>query len=477
MTGPFPETMDYIGHNAPSRIEAEIYDLVVHGEIPDEIAGAWYQSVPDPQYPPLLGTDTYLSGDGMVRMLRFENGHVDFKQRYVRTERWQLERAARRALFGAYRNPFTDDPSVRGKRRGAANTTPIFHGGRLLALKEDSRPWEVDPRSLETIGEWDYEGRLRSETVTAHPRLDPRTGELYFFGYEASGLASRDVAYCVADKNGQLVREDWFQVPYCALMHDFIVTQEHAVFPGFPIVADLERIEAGGPHWAWDPTKESFVGIMPRDGRVEQMRWFRARPCSVFHFVNGFTEGSKVHIDMCVSEVPAFEFMRVAGDLHVPQHEVQGNLVRWTFDLSKPGDTPEEHVLGPAGDFPRIADKDMMVDYDITYYARVDVNFGPPIVSGPVGVGFNTITRLEVKTGKMTDLFVGPNCTAQEHVHIPSRKPGHEGYLMYIVDRHDQNQAEVHIVEAAHLENGPIARILVPMRLRCGVHGNWVPQT
>jgi len=85
MTGPFPETMDYIGHNAPSRIEAEIYDLVVHGEIPDEIAGAWYQSVPDPQYPPLLGTDTYLSGDGMVRMLRFANGHVHFKQRSVRT--------------------------------------------------------------------------------------------------------------------------------------------------------------------------------------------------------------------------------------------------------------------------------------------------------------------------------------------------------------------------------------------------------
>jgi carotenoid cleavage dioxygenase-like enzyme len=345
-----------------------------------------------------------------------------------------------------------------------------------LATKEDSRPWEVDPNTLETIGEWDYEGRLRSQTVTAHPRLDPQTGELHFFGYEASGLASRDVAYCVADRNGRLVREEWFQVPYCALMHDFVVTKEHAVFPGFPIVAELDRLKAGGPHWAWDSSKESFIGIMPRGGRVEQMRWFRARPCSVFHFINGFSEGSKVHVDMCVSDVPAFGFMREAGGLHVQPQDIRGNLVRWTFDLSKPGDRPEETILAPSGDFPRIADKDMMVDYNIAYYERLDPTMGPPIISGPVGAGFNTISRLDVKSGALQSLYVGPARTVQEHVHIPSRKPGHEGYLGYIVDRHDENQAEFHITEAQHLESGPVARIKVPMRLRSGVHGNWVPR-
>jgi carotenoid cleavage dioxygenase-like enzyme len=475
MTAPFPQAMDFVGHNAPSRVEAEIFDLVIEGTLPPELQGSWYQTVPDPQFPPKLGWDTFLSGDGMVRMFRFEDGHVDFKQRYVRTERWQLERQARRALFGAYRNPYTDDPSVQGKGRGVANTTPVFHGGRLFALKEDSRPWEIDPVTLETIGEWSYDGRLRSQTVTAHPRFDPETGEMHFFGYEASGLATRDVAYCVANKDGELVREEWLQVPYCALMHDFVVTQEHVVFPGFPIVAELERLRAGGAHWAWDATKESFIGIMPRRGKVDQIRWFRARACSVFHFINGFTEGNKVHVDMCMSDVPAFAFMREAGGLHIQPQDLRGNLVRWTFDMSKPGDTPEEHILAPSGDFPRIANKDNTVDYDIAYYGRVDLRFGPPILSGPVGAGFNTLTRLEVKSGKMTDLFMGPTSTVQEHVHIPSSKPGHEGYLVYIVDRHDENQAELHVTEAQHLEKGPIARIKVPMRLRSGVHANWVP--
>ena len=475
MTTPFPNMMDFQGHNEPSRIECDIYDLIVEGQIPEEFAGSWFQSVPDPQFPPLLGTDTYLSGDGMVRLFRFERGHVDFKQRYVQTERWQLERKARRSLFGAYRNPYTDDPSVRGKRRGAANTTPIFHGGKLLTLKEDSRPWEVNPKTLETVGEHSYDGKLRSETVTAHPRFDPETGELYFFGYEASGLASTDVAYCVADKNGRLLREDWFKVPYCALMHDFVVTKEHAIFPGFPIVADLARIKSGGPHWAWDRSKESYIGIMPRAGRVDEMRWFRARPCSVFHFMNGFTEGNKVHMDMCVSDVPAFTFMREAGGLHMPQQEVRGNIVRWTFDLSKSADTPEETVLAPAGDFPRTADKDLMVDYDVAYFMGLDFRFGPPIISGPVGGGFNTLSRLELKTGKITSHVAGPQRTLQEHFHVPSKKKGHEGYLGCIADLQDQNQAELQIFEAQFVDKGPIARIRVPLRLRSGVHGNWVP--
>jgi hypothetical protein len=125
---------------------------------------------------------------------------------------------------------------------------------------------------------------------------DPDTGELYFFGYEAGGLTSPDVAYCVANRDGELVREDWLQVPYWALMHDFAVTQEHVVFPRFPITADLARMRAGGPHWAWEGDRDSFIGIMPRDGRIEHLRWFRGPPCAAFHFVNAFTAGSRVHI-------------------------------------------------------------------------------------------------------------------------------------------------------------------------------------
>jgi carotenoid cleavage dioxygenase len=472
---PFPKTMDFSGYNAPSRIECDVYDLIVDGELPREINGSWYRCIPDPQFPPLLGHDTYLSGDGMLGLVRFEDGHADLKQRYIRTERFMNERAARRSLYGLYRSPYTDDPSVRGKGRGVNNTTPIWHGGRLLALKEDSHAVELDPHTLETRGAWDYNGKLRSQTMTAHTRLDPATGELYFFGYEAGGLATRDVAFCVADRKGNLVREEWFEAPYVSLMHDFAVTKEHVIFPVFPTTADLARIKAGGPHWIYEPDKEAFVGIMPRKGSVKDMRWFRHPACSAFHLMNAHTAGSRVHLDLGVSNMNPFPFIREASGIHFEMQDMRGGYVRWTFDLSKPGESFEERPLGPPGDMPRVADKDFMVDYRIGYYQRFDPTLGPPNIAGPVGPGFNIVSRIDIKTGELRNLAMDPHSTVQEHVHIPSKLRDHEGYLAFIVDKHQRNESEIYILQAEHPERGPIARLMIPLRLRVAVHGNWVP--
>ncbi len=476
MSTPFPNSMDFGGYNAPSRVECDIYDLVLaSGKVPEEIDGSWYRSIPDPQYSPMLGDDTMLSGDGMVSRLSFENGHADFRMRYVQTERWKNERKARRSLHGLYRNPYTDDPSVRGKGRGVANTTPIYHGGRLLALKEDSRGWELDPLTLETRGEWDYQGKLKSQTMTAHTRLDPETGELFFFGYEAGGLATRDVAFCVADKNGNLIREEWFEVPYVSMMHDFAVTKEHVIFPVFPTTADLDRIKAGGAHWIWEPTKDTYVGIMPRAGSVKDIRWFRGPPTSAYHFMNAYTEGSKVHLDFGAGKVNPFPFIQKASNIDVHPSEAAGDYVRWTFDLARPSERWEEYKIGPGGEMPRIAEKDFMVDYDIGYYQTYNPENGPPLIAGPVGAGFNTVLRLEVKSGRLKGLAMPPGTTVQEEVHIPSKQPGHEGYLAFVVDLHEKNLSEVWLVEAQHLEKGAIARLEIPLRLRVAVHGNWVP--
>ncbi|MBA1204826.1 carotenoid oxygenase family protein [Pseudomonas capeferrum] len=476
MTQAFPNTMDYSGFNAPSRVECDIFDLVVEGQIPAEIEGTWFRCVPDPQYPPMLGEDTYLSGDGMVSAFRFENGHVDFKMRYIMTERLKAERKARRGLHGRYRNPYTDDPSVRGVvDRTVANTTPVWHAGKLLAMKEDGRPYQLDPYTLETLGSYDFNGALRSETMAAHTRLDPQTGELFFFGYEAGGLATRDVALCIVDRDGKLVSEQWFQTPYASFMHDFAVTREHIIFPVFPTIANKQRMEAGGPHWVFEQGEDAWVGIMPRYGKVSEMRWFKRSPaCSSFHFMNAFSDGEQVHLDFGLSVCPPFPFIKKDSNIDLQPKDIRSHYVRWSFDLSQPGEHIEERVIGPAGDFPRVADKDFMVDYRIGYYQGFNPQNGPPLVSGPVGAGFNTVMRLDLDGGAIKSLALGPNTTVQEHVHIASRQSGHEGYLAFVVDLHDQNLSEVVLVEAEHLDRGPIARIKLPLRLRCQVHGNWV---
>lgn len=475
MTGPFPESFDFQGFNAPSRVECEIYDLEIEGRVPKEIDGVWYRLIPDHAFPPMLGHDTLISGDGMIGRFDFADGHVDYKQRYIRTERFLAERKARRGLYGLYRNPFTDDASVRGTNRGVANTTPIWHGGRLLALKEDSRAVEVHPESLDTIGVFDYGGKLRSETMTAHPRLDPDTGELHFFGYEASGLASRDIAYCVADRSGKLIREDWFEAPFCSQVHDFLVTKRHVIFPLFPTTADLERIRAGGVHWIHEQDKNAAIGIMPRDGTTREMRWFTGpKGVSAYHFMNAYSDGDVVHMDFGVSSSNVFPFIREASGLPLDPTQIHGEFVRWTFDLSRREDRFEQRVLGPAGDMPRTATKDFMRDYAIGYYECFDPAVGPPLIAGPVGAGFNTIMRLNVKTGELRRLAMDRRSTLEEAIHIPSKQSDHEGYLAFVVDLHDVMGTEVWIIEAEHPERGALAKIKLPLRLRPQVHGNWV---
>ena len=173
----FPDILIYRGYSAPVRMETDAYDLEIEGRIPPGLQGAYVRNSADPQYPPLLGTDLFLNGDGMLHMVRFENGHADLKTRYVKTEKLALERRARRALFGAYRNSFTDLPEVAGKDNAAANTSVLWHNGKLYALKESQRPMEIDPETLETRGLWDFNGKLKSKTFTAHPKVDPQTGE------------------------------------------------------------------------------------------------------------------------------------------------------------------------------------------------------------------------------------------------------------------------------------------------------------
>jgi carotenoid cleavage dioxygenase len=478
----FPNTSDFTGLNQPVGIECSHRDLAVEGTIPAEVRGAFYRAVPDPAFAPLFEDDNVLSGDGMISKLHFrDDGGVDFDLRYVQTARHKAEVAAGRALFGRYRNPFTDAPEVQGVDRTVANTTPVWHAGRLLMTKEDGRAYRIDPETLDTIGSYDFEGALKSQTMTAHVRVDPETGEMFFFGYEADGLCGTKVAYCIADRDGRLVREQWFDAPYCAMMHDFTITEHYALFPVYPTTASLDRLKAGGDHWIHEPELASWVGIMPRYGDVSEMRWFEGpKGVSVYHMMNAFEDGEGgIHLDQCLSSTNAFPFIQRASGFHVPPWEMRSALTRWSFDMNGTGTSIAERPLGPPGDFPRIAEADQGRPYHHGWYCTINPEAeGPPLLGGPVGAMFNMLLRIEPGTGRIDALPLPPAHSINEPVHVPSAEPGHEGWLVAIVDHQTGENRFEHaawIVDAGNVAAGPVAKIAIPARLRPQVHGWWVP--
>jgi carotenoid cleavage dioxygenase-like enzyme len=480
----FPSTPTFTGFNEPRRIEADVLDLEVEGRLPEELEGTFYRCGPDPRYPPRLGDDINLNGDGMVMMFRFSGGHVDFRSRYVRTEKFRLEQAARRALFGAYRNPFTDDPQIRERTlanpgmRTTANTSVAFHAGRLYALKEDGLPHELDADTLETRGAWDYCGRMASLTSTAHPKIDPSTGEMFSHGYEARGLATRDIALHVVSSDGKLLREEMFLAPFVGMMHDWAVTSRHLLFPLMPTTADLERLRRGGPHWVFEPDRATEIGIMRRDASTETLAWHRAPPCGVGHVLNAFSDGERVHVDIFVSERSQFPFIASTDGRPFSREAGTPRLARWSFDASRPAAAPQSQRLhADFMEMPAIDPRYAMHPYRHGFCTVVDPT-RPLDAAGTIGVGWNTLVHLDLATGALERYWVGERSVCQEPCFVPRTPaaPEGEGFVLSQITRFEGEwRTEIIVLDAQRLPEGPLARVRVPFRLRPAVHGIWVP--
>jgi carotenoid cleavage dioxygenase len=471
----FPDAPVFAGFNRPMRFEGDLYDVeVVQGEVPRQLDGTFYRVQLDPQYPAKAGDDMPFNWDGMVTSFRFEDGHVDFRSRYVRTPRFVAERAARRALFGSYRNPFTDDPSVAGMVRGLANTNVYFHGGRLLAAKEDSPPIELDPETLDTIGPFDWGGALTSVTATAHPKVDPVTGELVFFGYAATGEATPDVAYYEADATGKVVHEAWFQVPYPAMIHDFAVSEHFVVFPIIPLVMDLDRLRAGGAAFAWDPEREIYLGVLPRKGAGDEVVWHRASNRFASHIMNAFDDGRHVHVDTPVGRTSAFPFFPDLSGKPFDPLATSAYLSRWTVDTEGAPGIGERRLLEAPGEFPRMDDRFATRPYRFGAMALTDVpgdsRFGPPTGA------YRIVAAVDPESGRVDAYSPGPRSTPQEPCFVPRAPdaPEGDGYLLVVVGRLDEVRSDLVVLDARDVAAGPLATVALPFRLRYGLHGNWV---
>jgi len=474
----FPDTPNFTGMNRPVRIEANIDDLEYDGEIPEGVRGTFYRCGPDPRFPPMYGDDINVNGDGMAMMFRFGDGHVGFRSRYVRTERYELESAAHRALFGVYRNPYTDDPSVRGRSGTTANTNAFFHAGRLFALKEDGLPHELNPDTLETRGRYDYGGRMKSLTATAHPKIDPRTGEMLSHGYEAVGLASRDVALQVISREGELVREDFFMAPYCSFMHDWAVTADHFIFPITPTTADDARMRQGGAHWMYQPGLEGQFGIMRRDAEVSDIRWYRIPNCAIGHVQNAFNDGDKVYVDVFISEANNFPFIANADGSPFSREKSIPRLTRFTFDLARRDDGFESETLYDRFmEMPAIDTRYALNPYRHAFSATIDMS-RPLNATGTIGYGWNTINRLDIATGGLESYYVGDNVTTGEPCFVPRSPdaPEGDGYVMGVLACHDgAPHSRLIVLDTEHFSDGPVCTVYLPFRLHSAVHGNWVP--
>jgi carotenoid cleavage dioxygenase len=449
---------------APLRIEHDIDEVRVEGTIPSGLAGTFYRIGPNPQFAP-RGVYNPLLGDGMIHAFRIERGRAAYANRWVRTQQWRLEHAAGRALFATSGNPRDSDPSVTGTvTDGVANTNIVWHAGKLLALEEGHAPIEIEPQTLATVGPWTFGGTLPGN-MTAHPKIDPLTGELVTFANFPGRDFTGRIAHYVADGGGRIKASGEVVGPFAALVHDFAITERFIVIMLCPLTVSIARARAGGPPVAWEPELGTRVALIPRRGTDREPRWLRGEPCMAWHTLNAFEEDGAICLDVCQQRAPAFPS---AAGVVAPDADLRQQLTRWTLDLSRPHLIATERLCEVVCEYPRIDERVLGRRHRYAYFACAG---GP----GTGDLFHRGVAAFDYDARAMQTYHAGPRRAVSEPTFVPRSRaaPEGDGYLVTTIYDERLDASELAVFDAQEVAAGPIASARLEHRVPIGFHGLW----
>ncbi|MGH3697712.1 MAG: carotenoid oxygenase family protein [Pseudonocardiaceae bacterium] len=480
---------DYLeGNYAPLSREHTITELAVTGTIPAHLDGRYLRNGPNPIAEADPEAYHWFTGDGMVHGVRLREGKAQwYRNRWIRTP------AVARSLGVALprRAPVRTGLEVLG-----ANTNVLSFAGRTLALVEGGITNVELSDELDTVGPCDFDGTLRGG-YAAHPKRDPDTGELHAVSYSFG--RGNHVQYSVIGVDGHARRTVDIEVTGSPMMHDFSLTANHVVLYDLPVTFDprhavsltvpralraparlvlsalIGRVRLPDPiiamagrglhgnaglPYRWNPNYPARIGVMPRAGGTEDVRWLDIEPCYVFHPLNAYDDGDTIVIDV-VRHPKMF-----VTDLHGP-NEGPATLDRWIVDLAN-GTVRETRLDDHPQEFPRIDERLVGRPYRYGYAMQTSSTGGRP---------GDSVLKHDLHRGSTTARRLGAHQRVGEFVFVPnsSRSAEDDGVLMGFVYDADTNRSDLAILDAAGLST--IATVHLPERVPYGFHGNWLPVT
>jgi carotenoid cleavage dioxygenase len=455
-----------LGVYAPVQDEITADELTVIGQIPTDLTGVYLRNGPNARFP-MKGRYHWFDGDGMVHAVHFENGRARYRNRWVRTRAFEAESAAGRALWtGVMENP-KGNPF--GNARGlpykdTANTDVIFHRGRVLASWYlCGSPYALDPLSLETLGVDTFLDTLNGDFM-AHPKVDERTGELFWFDY---GPRPPYLRYGVVGPDGRVEHSVELDLPGARLPHDMAITHNHAILMDLPLYQDLDAARQGRYKLTFNRELPSRFGVIPRRGQAHEIRWFEARPCYIYHVVNAWEDGDEIVMDVCRVSRPAPAGNGSPLARMISYLKLDARMYRYRFNL-RTGQTSEGYLDADHNtEFPSI---DARATGHPTRYA-----YNASLADAETNL-FNGVVRYDNLTGAKETYFYGPGIYGSETPFAPRDGSAAEddGYLVTFVTDERENRSEVQILHAARISEGPVARVLLPQRVPLGFHATWV---
>jgi all-trans-8'-apo-beta-carotenal 15,15'-oxygenase len=453
---------------------------IAEGKIPEDLRGVLFRNGSGRMERGGVFYGHPFDGDGMLSRFAFTGKGIRYRNRFVRT-RWYLDEEKSGRI--RYRNFGTNIPggllnnAFRIHFKNAANTSVLHHGNKLLALCEAGAPHEVSPETLETHGPFDFDGMLRSpdpvmRTVrgrdlpfSAHPRLDPSTGDLFNFGV-AMGIRPDLMLYRVGS-SGRMDPPRSVRLPALGFLHDFALTRNWMVFFFGPLTFDIAKMLLGlKPAMAcasFAPQRPTEIILVQRNG--ERMVQLQTDPGFIFHFSNGFeNERARVIVDGPLydrfPEVDSFADLPQKGFGDFPRMIP----TRFVLDPEK-GTVNREPLSEHPGELPRIHPGHVGRPYRYFWMSATPEDWGGPYFSG--------IAKVDLERRKTLFRDFSPDLTS-EPLFVPRQGSDGEdrGWLLHTVYRVEEHRTDLLVLDATDLSTACLARL--PHHESPGFHGTWL---
>jgi carotenoid cleavage dioxygenase len=295
--------------------------------------------------------------------------------------------------------------------------------------------------------------------MTAHPKIDPVTGELIAFSYLSPEPPF--LHYIRISADGVVQQIEGIDIPNMVMMHDFNVTQNYAIFMDLPVCFDLGALASGMP-FKFDRDAGARLGVLPRNGTNADIRWFEIDPCFVFHPVNAHEVGNTIVLH--VSRQP--EAFSSSND----DYAEVGRLWRWTIDLDL-GTVTEQLIDDRPGDFGRVNDRFVGLDAQYGYLMAMagEGNSEEPVYG-------SALWKYDLRSGACVEHQLGDGVRGAEPVFAEAVEGGaeDEGWVVSLVHDTTSDESRLLIIDAQDFSAPPVATIHLPRRVPYGAHGTWV---
>jgi carotenoid cleavage dioxygenase-like enzyme len=457
------------GASTPLHEEVDADDLdVIEGAIPRDIDGVYLRNTQNQVHEP-VGRFHPFDGDGMIHAISFRDGRANYRNRFIRTKGFAAEQEAGRSLWaGTMENP---KKSVRpgwgahGAIKDASSTDVVVHAGQVLSTYyQCGEGYRLDPYTLEDQG---TEGWVPLDGISAHPKVDERTGELLFFNYSKHAPYMH---YGVVDRNNRLVTYVPVPLPGPRLPHDMIFTEHYTILNDFPLFWDPEQLAQGRHVVRFYPNLPSRFAIIPRHGRSDEIRWFEASPTFVLHFVNAYEQGDEIVVDGYHQQHPMPESPKEAPTgyermmVYLDQYAMGTRLHRWRFNL-RTGRTSEEFLDQRVLEFGMMNARAAGLPYRYAYSAEAK----------PGWFLFTGLVKHDLHSGASVKFDFGPDRYGSEAPFVPRVDSSGEddGYLVSFITDERTQESECVLVDARRLADGPVCRIRLPHKISSGTHTTW----